>query len=188
MIDWLDFFHSSAVKINLLIKIWLNILLETNLGYKVNGRLIILGDGIKAPMPAVKSLHQESEANSKAEFIIIKLGGHSFQVLSLLTSAFGYFFATPIIGQIHEGIVESNNDKRTLLDKMILMLNSLAITQPFYFICDSYYSSRKIILPLLNSGQHLITRVKSNSVAYIYNETKKAGRGRPRLYGTKIRY
>lgn len=184
----LDFFHSKAIKIDSLAKVWFNLLLESGLGHKVNGRLIIISDGVKAAkeghkMPAVKSLHQESQSNSKAEYIM----GHSFQALSLLTTSFGYFFATPIISQIHEGVVESNRDQRTLLDKMIMMLNSLAVLRPFYLVCDAYYASRKIILPLLKVGQHLVSRVRINAVAYLPSQLVKRGKGRPKLYGAKIR-
>jgi len=147
-----------------------------------------LGDGVKAPkegrkMPAVKSLHQESASNTKPEYIM----GHSFQAMSLLTTSRGYFYATPFISQIHEGVVESNRDQRTLLDKMILMLNSVAISQPFYLVCDAYYASGKIILPLLKVGQHLISRVRINAVAYLAPQIEQRGMGRPKLYGRKIR-
>jgi len=183
----LDFFHSKAVRIGSITKTWIGFLLELGLAHKTNGRLIIVADGIKAPkegrkMPAVKSLHQDSESNSKAEFIM----GHSFQALCLLMTAAGYFFATPIISQIHEGIVESNRDQRTLLDKMIIMLDSLGISQPFYLVADAYYASGKIILPLLKRGQHLISRARSNAVAFESAKPKKA-RGRPKLYGKKIK-
>jgi len=185
----LDFFHSKAANLNSVTRVWLKVLLESNLGHKVNGRLIILGDGVKAPkegrkMPSVKSLHQDSESNSKAEYIM----GHSFQALCLLTTSLGYFFATPIVSQIHEGIVESNRDKRTLLDKMVIMLNSLGITQQFYLVADAYYASGKVILALLKQGQHLISRARINSVAFeLPEKVKKATRGRPTLYGKKIK-
>ncbi len=42
-------------------------------------------------------------------------------------------------------MVFSNRDKRTLLDKMILLLNSLGIEEPFYFVADAYYATGKIV-------------------------------------------
>ena len=185
----LDFFHSKGADLSSITRVWLKVLLESNLGHRVNGRLIILGDGVKAPkegrkMPAVKSLHQDSESNSKAEYIM----GHSFQALCLLTTSLGYFFATPIVSQIHEGIVESNRDKRTLLDKMVIMLNSLGLNQQFYLVADAYYASGKIMLALLKQGQHLISRARINAVAFESPlKTKKPTRGRPKLYGKKIK-
>jgi len=63
-------------------------------------------------MPAVKSLHQQSASNSKPEFIM----GHSFQAISLLVQgASGHVAAVPLTSRIHEGLVFSNRDSRTLL-------------------------------------------------------------------------
>jgi hypothetical protein len=41
----------------------------------VNGRLVLLGDGIKIPkrgrkMPGVKLLHQQSDSNTKPDYIM----------------------------------------------------------------------------------------------------------------------
>jgi hypothetical protein len=72
---------------------------------------------------------------------------------------------------------------------MIIMLDSLAVSTPFYLVADAYYASCKIVTPLLKAGAHLITRVKMNAVAYLpfiaSGNTK--GRGRPKLYGEKIK-
>ena len=68
--------------------------------------------------------------------------------------------------RIHEGLIWSNRDKRTLLDKMLALLGILALGQPFYFVADAYYASGKIINGLLEQGQHLVTRMRSNAVAY----------------------
>ena len=56
-------------------------------------------------------------------------------------------------------------DQRTLLDKMILLLDSLGLNQPFYFVADAYYASGKVVRGLLAQGNHLVTRVKSNSAS-----------------------
>ncbi len=81
----------------------------------------------------------------------------------------------------------SNRTKRTLLDKMIALLVDININQPYYFVADAYYASQKMVKGLLKQHNHLITRAKSNAVAYepyVAKGTKKAGR--PRLYGNKI--
>src|ERR1039458_8874596 len=75
-------------------------------------------------------------------------------------------FALPLACRIHEGTVFSNRDHRTLLDKMVLLLDSLELKEPFYFVADAYYASGKIVRGLLAHGNHLVTRVKSNGVAY----------------------
>jgi hypothetical protein len=64
------------------------------------------------------------------------------------------------------GVVWSNRDRRTLLDKMLSLLNIVAVPNPFYFVGDVYYAARKIADGLLRQNNHLITRVKSNAVAY----------------------
>jgi hypothetical protein len=137
-------------------------------------------------MPAVKKLHQQSDSNTKPEYIF----GHSCQAIAVLTQALSSVFALPLACRIHEGVVFSNRDKRTLLDKMILLIDSLGMMDPFYFVADGYYASRKIVRGLLAKGNHLVTRVKSNSVAY-YPATPPPGtprrRGRPRKYGKKIK-
>jgi hypothetical protein len=134
-------------------------------------------------MPGVKKLHQESESNSKPAFIM----GHSFQAVGILVGTLKSVFAVPLISRIHEGVVVSNRDKKTLLDKMIIIIDSLGIDQPFYFIADAYYASRKIVKKLLKNGNHLITRVKSNAVAYYPATERNPGRGRKRVYGKKIK-
>jgi hypothetical protein len=94
---------------------------------RVNGRRVALVDGIKRPkegrkMPGVKSLHQESRCNAKASFIM----GHSLQAVALLAQAAGVYLAVPVAARIHEGVVWSNRDRRTLLDKLGALLLGLA--------------------------------------------------------------
>ena len=95
---------------------------------RVNGRCVLVGDGIKVPkcgrkMPGVKLLHQQSESNTKPEYIM----GHSLQAVSLLVQAAASVFAVPLAVRIHEGVVWSNRDRRTLLDKMLALLGIVAI-------------------------------------------------------------
>ena len=185
----LDFFHGTGLSLDRLSQVWTATVLRIFPDVlRVNGRLLLVGDGIKIPkegkkMPAVKGLHQESESNSKPSFIM----GHSFQAVGILVGALKSVFAVPLISRIHEGVITSNRDKRTLLDKMIAIIESLEIDQSFYFIADAYYASGKIVNKLLKNNNHLITRVKNNAVAYYPATEKKTGRGRKRVYGTKIK-
>jgi len=188
----LALFHSSALDVNVLSRLWVALILKllSSCMVKINGRIVLVGDGIKVAksgkkMPAVKRLHQESESNAKPSFIM----GHSCQAVAVLAGALSTVFAVPLAARIHEGVLFNNNDKRTLLDKMVLLINSLGITAPCYFVADAYYASRKIITPLLKLGIHLISRVKKNAVAY-EQPTESDGKkrlGRPRVYGKKIR-
>jgi hypothetical protein len=185
-----DNFHSSAIKLDRLSALWTQAVLRLFPGpLRVNGRLVLVGDGIKIgkrgkKMPAVKLLHQQSESNTKPEYIM----GHSLQAVSLLVEAAQSVFAVPLAVRIHEGLVWSNRDMRTLLDKMLALLGILAIKDPYYFVADAYYAARKIVNGLLKDGNHLVTRVKSNAVAYAVPEPKGSKkRGRPALYGNKIK-
>jgi len=87
---FLDFFHSSSVDLPRLTLLWTALVLRVLLTrlLTVNGRIVLLADGIKAPkagrkMPAVKKLHQESQNNSKPAFIF----GHSCQAIAVVVSA-----------------------------------------------------------------------------------------------------
>jgi hypothetical protein len=187
----LDFYHGTGLKLDKLTHTWVRIVLKIFPHIlRVNGRLLLVGDGIKIPkegkkMPAVKGLHQQSESNSKPPFIM----GHSFQAIAILVGALNNVFAVPLISRIHEGVVFSNRHKRTLLDKMVSLIESLQICEPFYFIADAYYATGKIVKKLLQKGNHLITLVKSNAVAYYpaCQNCPKKGRGRPRIYGKKVK-
>jgi len=184
-------FHSDAVKQDKLAPLWFRIVVKIFPRIlRVNGRLLLVGDGLKIPkegkkMPGVKALHQQSDSNTKAPFIM----GHSFQAIGILAGALNSAFAVPLISRIHEGVIFSNRDKRTLLDKMILLLESLKITEPFYFIADAYYASGNLIRKLIDMDVHLITRVKTNAVAYrpFLTPPGPRKRGRPRMYGEKIK-
>ena len=117
----------------------------------VGERLVCLADGIKAPkegrkMPAVKLLHQQSRSNTKPEHIM----GHSFQAVSLLVQApAGHVAAVPLVSRIHEGLVWSNRDTRTLLDKLALLLFSLAgiIDRKLLLVADNSAPVAALLLP-----------------------------------------
>ena len=184
----LDHFHSDAIQPDALAALWARVVLRLfPHPLRVNGRLVLVGDGIKAAkrgkkMPAVKLLHQQAECN-KPEYIM----GHSLQAVSILMHAAKSVFAVPLAMRIHEGLVWSNRDRRTLLDKMLTLLGIVDIGQAFYFVADAYYASGKIINGLLDQNNHLVTRAKSNAVAYaphVQHGPKK--RGRPRIYAEKI--
>ena len=185
----LDFFHSPALCVDALARTWVRVVLKVHPGvHRVNGRLVLLADGLKKSkagrkMPAVKSLHQASESNTKPAYIM----GHSCQALALLVQAGKSFQALPLTARIHEGLVFSNRDKRTLLDKLLLLLAALQLPEPVLLVADAYYACGKIIGGLLDGGGHLISRMKKNACAYaVPKGPGRPGRGRPRRYGTKI--
>src|SRR6202795_4859527 len=182
-------FHSSALKLDRLSVLWAQAALRLFPSpLRVNGRLVLVGDGIKIAkrgrkMPGVKLLHQQSESNTKPEYIM----GHSLQAVSMLVHAANSVLAVPLAVGIHEGLIWSNRDRRTLLDKMLSLLGIVAIKDPFYFVGDAFYAARKLAKGLYDQNNHLVSRVKSNAVAFApYVPLGPRKRGRPRLYGDRV--
>jgi hypothetical protein len=159
---------------------------------RLNQRLVVIGDGLKVAkegrkMPAVKKLHQSSQNNSKAQSIF----GHSFQALGLLVCGpLGQRLCVPLTSRIHEGVVFTNRDRRSLLDKFVALFRGVArdLEPGVLLVVDAYYASRKVLRPLFGAGHQVLTRVRSNAVAY-YPAARPwpPRRGRPKLYGPKVR-
>ncbi len=186
----LHFFHSDAVNLDKLSQLWLATVLKFFPVQTQNGKPIAIIDGVKIPkegkkMPSVKYLHQGSGSNSKPEFVM----GHSFQSFGILCCVKGYHFCVPVCAIIHEGLVFSNRDKQTLIDKAGSMLGDIfGKHQEFLLLADAYYANGKMLKALVALGSILISRVRTNAVAYekASAPTRKQ-RGRPKLYGTKIK-
>ena len=115
---FLHLFHSKALALEVLTSCRVRLCLVLFRPFEVGSRLVCLADGIKAPkegkgMPAVKYLHQQSASNTKPAYIM----GHSLQAISLLVhSAGGQVAAIPLTSRIHEGLVFSSRDSKTLLN------------------------------------------------------------------------
>jgi hypothetical protein len=172
----LDHFHSDAVQLDRLSALWTQAALRLfPQPLRVNGRRVLVGDGIKVAkcgkkMPSVKLLHQQSESNTKPEYIM----GHSLQAVSMLVHAANSVLAVPLAVRIHEGLIWSNRDRRTLLDKMLSLLGIVAIKDPFYFVGDAFYAARKLAKGLYDQNNHLVSRVKSNALAFAPYATRPA--------------
>src|SRR6478609_10873946 len=84
-----DSLHSNAVQLDQLSALWTQAVLRLFPDpLRVNGRRVLVGDGIKVAksgkkMPGVKLLHQQSDSNTKPEYIM----GHSMQAVSILVRA-----------------------------------------------------------------------------------------------------
>jgi DDE superfamily endonuclease len=185
-------FHARALDLDKLTAGWIKLALRRFRPLRLGSRLVFVADGIKVPkegrkMPAVKKLFQGSENNSKPTFIF----GHSFEALGLLVHGpLGHIACVPLLSRIQEGLVFSNRDQRSLLDKFVQLFLSITslLEQPALVVADSYYCTQKVIRPLLDNGHHLITRMKCNAVVYQPAELPRVrSRGRPRIYGDKLR-
>jgi len=187
----LNFFHSRAWSSADLTRAWVTWVVRVFGTFKINDRRVLIADGIKVPkegrkMPAVKSLHQESESNSKREYIM----GHSFQAVGLLFVAGALAWCVPLASRIHEGVKFTNRDKRTLARKLAELIGEVVVhIGKTYLVGDAYYACAPLARWLCNHGHHLVTRVKHNSVGNAPVATLPADsprRGRPRKYGEKL--
>jgi hypothetical protein len=177
------------VSLDVLTRLWVRLVLTVLSPFLlvVNGRLVLLADGIKVAktgrkMPGVKPLHQNSE--TKPQFIF----GHSCQALALVVRYASSFMAIPLACRIHEGIKPSASDKFGLFEKLIALLDSMAVSRSLYLVADSYYAAAKVIKPLLKKGQHLITAVRLSAVAYEQPKPPFEFRvGRRLKYGTYLK-
>lgn len=187
----LHLFAGGGVRLEALTHSWVGLVLTLFQPLDVDGYRIAVTDGLKVPkeghrMPGVKSLHQESPNNSKPPYIM----GHSFQVVGLLAEGNPAPVCVPLASRLHEGVKSGPGEKRTLLDKLVALFLPLAseLGGPALLLADAYYASRKIVLPLLAAGHHLVTRVRTNAVAYrLPTPPLRRRRGRPRIYGDKVR-
>ena len=157
---------------------------------RVNGRYVLVGDGIKIPkcgrkMPAVKLLHQQSEIQTPSR--TTSPGTHcKLSVCSFMPPLPSSLCRLPHASM--RGLVWSNRDRRTLLDKMISLIGITDVDQPFDFVADAYYGAQKIIVGLLKQNNHLVTGVSSNAVVYTaYQHRGPRKRGAPRRYGKKLK-
>lgn len=189
---FLHIFHTSALKLDLLTACWIQLVTMLFRPLMIGQHKVLVVDGLKVAkegrkMPAVKKLHQESNNNSKPEYI----WGHSFQVVSLLVKGVaGHVFAVPLISRIHEGVVFSNRDKRTLMDKMVSVLFSITdlLQNDIILVADSYYANKKVLKPLIKKGMYLVARIRNNAVAYYpaVPSQRKGKKGRKKKYGQKV--
>ena len=183
--------HSPALDLEGLTRCWRVLVWRLFTPLRLGGRRVLVGDGLKVAkegkkMPAVKKLHQSSQNNSKAQYIF----GHSFQALGLLAQGpHGHLCCVPLSSRIHEGLVFTNRDRRTLLDKFVTLFANLShgLDETLLLVVDAYYASRKVLRPLLARDHQVLTRVRSNAVAYRpAPRPRQPRRGRPRLYGRKV--
>jgi len=83
--------------------------------------------------------------------------------------------------EIHEGLIWSNRDRRTLLDKMLSLLGIVAIKIPSTLWAMRSTPLAKLAKGLYDQNNHRSSRVKSNAVAFApYVPLGPRKRGRPK--------
>lgn len=197
----IHFFRSSAWSLESLRLTWLGIVKRTAPLSYVNGMVVLIGDGMKQTkearrMPGVKKLHQESENSSKAEYIF----GHLFGAIGMLMGTPQKWFCLPLFMNLQDGVktIFGWSDPSERQDSHVVQMidQGFAATKIFgksLFLLDRYFMSVPALERLngLNASgtarMHIVTKAKSNAVAYEPPSTTKKGRGRPRKKGATIK-
>jgi len=182
----LHFFHSTTFSALDLSRYWLSALLSQSYLKRLNGQLVFVADGIKTSkegqrMPGVKRLHQESQDNSKPEWI----RGHLFGMLALLTGLGSHLFATPVAVELHDGLIDA--EPQSIVDRMARL--AIALMPPgSYLVLDAYYTAANFLQAIRGAGLNAITRARINTVAYRPLPPRTTARtvGRPKRWGERV--
>jgi len=197
----LHFFHSSAWNVERLMATWWQWLVQKDVAYCINDRVVLLGDHTKTPkdgrkMPGVTTLHQDSETTSKPSYF----RGHHWGCIGMVVQTCNKYFSAPLWANIQEGLAlftETGDSKP--LPKTVQIVEmarqvALAMKTPAYLVLDAYFSVGPVFLAAaqeLNGCKnfvHILTRAKKNIVAYCDPpKKKKHQRGRPKKYGKKLK-
>jgi len=184
----IHFFHSSAFSLDTLIQRWQKWLIKEKFVYRVGNRIVMLGDHTKKPkdgrrMPEVTTLHQDSETSSKPSFF----RGHHWGCISMLLRAKNKFFAAPLWAEIHRDYL--SDSRATRIVKVAGRL-ALSMEESAYLVLDAFFAVGSVFLAAAQYGDslHILTRAKKNVVAYQPPpKCKILRRGRPRIYGKKVK-
>jgi len=197
----LHFFHSTAWNVEGVMAIWWQWLVGENVACRIGNRLVLIGDHTKTPkdgrkMPAVTTLHQDSETASKPSFF----RGHHWGCIGMLVQAYDKYFAIPLWANIQEGLALSTDsaDRRSLSKTVQIVemakQTTLAMGTEAYLVLDAYFAVGPVFLAAaqelngISNFVHILTRAKKNVVAYCKPPArKKHKRGRPREYGKKLK-
>lgn len=196
----LHFFHSTAWTVEGLMAVWWEWLVVRDVAYRLGDRLILVGDHTKTPkdgrkMPAVATLHQDSETSAKPSFF----RGHHWGCIGMLVQACDKFFAIPLWANIQEGlgkVVDTEDARQPKTIRIVHMAQRVAraMKSPACLVLDAYFAVGPVFQAAArerHAGEHLVhilTRAKKNVVAYLPAPPgKKRKQGRPRKYGKKLK-
>ena len=197
----LHFFHSTAWDVETIMAIWWQWLVKKNVAHCINGRLVLIGDHTKTPkdgrkMPAVSTLHQDSETGSKPSYF----RGHHWGCIGILMQACDKYFAVPLWANIQEGLtLLVDSDEKRHLPKTVQIVEmakrtAMSMEKEAYLVLDAYFSVGPVFLAaaeqLNGAGNsvHILTRAKKNVVAFGKPPKKDPHkRGPARKYGEKIK-
>jgi len=196
----LNFFRSSAWQLDGLMPLWQQWLVRQEVAYRANGRLVLLADHTKTPkdgrkIPAVSTLHQDSETASKPSFF----RGHHWGCVALLTEAAGKCFAASLQARIHDGLELFEEPEAPKLPKTVRIVRMARavvanLGEPAYLVLDAYFAAAAVFnaaaeeLDGMPNPIHILTRAKKNAVACGRAPKKRKGkRGPQKRYGKKLK-
>ena len=195
----LHFFHSNAWTVERLMGCWWKWQSQEPFACRIGGRIALMGDHTKAPkdgrkMPAVTTLHQDSETSSKPGFF----RGHHWGCVSQLMSDQKKTWSSPLLTHIHQGLeqVEGVNPQANPMTiQIIRMAQRIAreIDEKAYLVLDAFFATGTVFLEAAREfdGEsqriHILTRTKKNGVAYIPYVGPQKSAGRHRIYGEKLK-
>ena len=164
-------------------------------------RAILVGDGTKQSkegryMPGVKKLTQESETQSKPEYI----HGHMWGGVGVLVGKAKGFSCVPLSLKIHDGLQAVSNWNGTApVSHVIQMIRdgvcaAQGLKRQALFLLDRYFLSVPALLELKQQNAanqykvDIITKLKKSTIAYEPAPVRLPGqRGRSRKKGAKVK-
>jgi len=163
----LNFFHSTAWSASSPRACWWQWLVRQQAASLEGGRIVILGDHTKTPkdgrkIPAVATLHQDSETASKPSFF----RGHHWACLGLLVKARSKRFAAPLWAEIHHEDLEESRATRLVGQAGRI---AQAMDKSAFLVLDAFFAVASVFREAATfAGQlHVVTRAKKNIVAYL---------------------
>jgi hypothetical protein len=197
----LHFFRSSAWRTESVTAQWIRIAHKSTECPQINGRYVLIGDGIKQSkegrkMPGVKKLHQDSENSSKAEYIF----GHLFGVVGILAGNAKKLFCVPLTASIQDGVskIRRFSDPAVITESHVVQIICQAgmIAKQIgssFLLLDRYFLSAPVLRKAAefvdeagNGLLHLITKAKVSITAY-NDPPAYSGRGRPKKKGAPVK-
>jgi len=197
----LHFFHSTAWNVEGMMLIWWQWLVKKDIAHRINDRLVLIGDHTKTPkdgrkMPAVTTLHQDSDTGSKPSHF----RGHHWGCIGILMRACEKYFAVPLWANIQEGLtLLANSDEKRHLPKTVQIVEmarrtATSMKKEAYLVLDAYFAVGPVFLAAarklngISNFVHILVRAKKNVVAYGKPPKKDPHkRGPKRKYGKKIK-
>jgi hypothetical protein len=185
----LHFFHSVAWNCSDLLLFWWLWIIQQKFVFMVNDRIVLTGDHTKnvkdgRKIPAVETLHQDSETSSKPTYF----RGHHWGFIGLLTHVGPKFWSTPLWAEIHRVEFEEKRSTRIVSQALIIAQQT---KKKAYLILDAFFSCGPVFTTAAHSTDrtvYILTRAKKNVTAYQpAKKRKKKSPGRKPKYGKKIK-